>query len=61
MKTPDGKTMPIGGHWLIVGACQGGQGGSSCLISQHVGNTNMPPAMIFLPTYTPLGGNLAER
>jgi hypothetical protein len=43
MKTPDGKTMPISGHWLIVGACQGGQGGSSCLISQHVGNTNMPP------------------
>ena len=42
MKGPDGKTMPISGHWLIVGTCQG-QGGSSCLISQHVGNTNMPP------------------
>jgi ketosteroid isomerase-like protein len=42
MKGPDGKAMPISGHWLIVGVCQG-QGGSSCLISQHVGNTNMPP------------------
>ena len=43
MKGPDGKAMPISGHWLIVGTCQG-QGGSTCLISQHVGNTNMPPA-----------------
>jgi uncharacterized protein (TIGR02246 family) len=39
MKGPDGKTMPINGHWLIVATCQG----QDCLIASHVSNTDMPP------------------
>jgi uncharacterized protein (TIGR02246 family) len=39
MKAPDGKTMPMNGHWLIIGTCQG----RTCLIGSHVANTDMPP------------------
>jgi uncharacterized protein (TIGR02246 family) len=38
-KGPDGKIMPINGHWLTVGPCQG----QTCLIAIHNGNTAMPP------------------
>jgi uncharacterized protein (TIGR02246 family) len=39
IKTPDGKTTPMNGHWLIIGTCQG----QTCLIGSHVANTDMPP------------------
>lgn len=38
-KGPEGKMIPIGGHWLIVDQCQG----QTCLIANHVSNTDMPP------------------
>jgi len=38
-KSPDGKAMQIGGHWVTVGRCQG----QACLIAIHNGNTAMPP------------------
>jgi ketosteroid isomerase-like protein len=38
-KGPDGKIIPVNGHWLTVGMCQG----QTCLISVHNGNTAMPP------------------
>jgi uncharacterized protein (TIGR02246 family) len=38
-KGPDGKVMPVNGHWLTVSSCQG----QNCLIASHVGNTDMPP------------------
>jgi uncharacterized protein (TIGR02246 family) len=39
-KGPDGKTIPVNGHWLTVGMCQG----QTCLMSIHNGNTAMPAA-----------------
>jgi uncharacterized protein (TIGR02246 family) len=38
-KGPDGKTIPVNGHWVSVGMCQG----QTCLMSVHNGNTAMPP------------------
>jgi uncharacterized protein (TIGR02246 family) len=38
-KGPDGKPIPVNGHWVTVGMCQG----QTCLISIHNGNTAMPP------------------
>jgi len=34
----DGKEQPIGGHWLVVGKCQG----EDCLISYDLVNMQMP-------------------
>jgi uncharacterized protein (TIGR02246 family) len=38
-KGPDGKTMPLSGHWLSVSKCQG----ENCQMMIHNGNTAMPP------------------
>jgi ketosteroid isomerase-like protein len=35
MKGPDGKAMPISGHWLIVGVCQGQGDQPACWQHQH--------------------------
>jgi uncharacterized protein (TIGR02246 family) len=39
-KGPDGKTIPINGHWLSVGMCEG----QTCLMAIHNGNTATPPS-----------------
>ena len=39
MKSPDGKDMPVNGHWLIVAKCQG----DNCLAMVHNSNMAMPP------------------
>ena len=39
MKGPDGKNLPVNGHWLIVSKCQG----QKCLALIHNGNVAMPP------------------
>jgi uncharacterized protein (TIGR02246 family) len=39
MKGPDGSYVPVSGHWLTVGKCQG----QSCLILDHNSNLQMPP------------------
>ena len=39
MKGPDGKDMPVNGHWLIVAKCQG----QNCLAMVHNSNMAMPP------------------
>lgn len=36
----EGKDVPVGGHWLIVGKCQD----QNCLALIHTGNMAMPPA-----------------
>ena len=38
MKVPDGKDVPVNGHWLIVGKCQD----QICLAMIHNGNMAMP-------------------
>ena len=40
MKGQNGKDVPVNGHWLIVGKCQG----RICLAMIHNGNVAMPPA-----------------
>ena len=40
MKTPDGKEVPVQGHWSVVGRCQG----ANCLALNHTSNMVMPPA-----------------
>ena len=38
MKGPDGKDMPVNGHWLIVAKCQG----QNCLAMVHNSNIRTP-------------------
>lgn len=39
MRGPDGKDVPVNGHWLIVGKCQG----QDCLALIHNVNMALPP------------------
>jgi ketosteroid isomerase-like protein len=39
MKTPDGKEVPVQGHWTVVSRCQG----DNCLTLDHNSNMAMPP------------------
>jgi len=39
MTGPDGKDVPVNGHWLTVERCQG----QDCLIMVHNINMAMPP------------------
>jgi uncharacterized protein (TIGR02246 family) len=39
MKGPDGKDVPVHGHWTVVGQCQDG----NCLALDHNSNMAMPP------------------
>src|SRR5262249_45737455 len=39
MKTPDGKEVPVSGHWQTAGGCVG----EDCQVTIHMINMQLPP------------------